>query len=180
MSKSLKHKIIARVCLITLICFLFWFIRLYLETCPYVGLMTRLEDPVASYIRQNQGKFPTSEEDLINQFFFKKEKTADGFRYFITYDFDKTVSDRYWSSMNAKCFESVTISYGAKLDKIRVVEGKLFDEETGSQILLIDGPEKLGLKGYYENATLYWYQESLRYQKDKPAEVQEAESGNGQ
>ena len=157
--------IIIGVSLIMVVCFWLWFLPLFLETWQYVGLMTRLGRPIAGYIRQNQGEFPSSEKDLIDKFFLKKEKTDDGFRYFLTDDFDEPViSDRGWNPVDSKCFESITISYGTELNNIEEVDGKLFDKGTGSQVLLIDGPGKLGLKRYYERATLYWYEERLIYQ----------------
>jgi len=156
--------IIIGVALIMAACFWFYFLPMYSDTCHYAGLMTRIDGSIAGYIQRNQGEFPSSEKDLIDQLFFKKEKTDDGFSYFFSGNFnDPGVSEVWWNSIQSEYFETLTISYGAKLSNIQVVEGKLFDQSTGCQVLLISGPEVWGLKGYYEIPTLYWYEQKLIY-----------------
>jgi len=180
MLKLRDYIIIAGVFLFIICSFLYKYVPLYSETCHYAGLLTCLTEPIAGYIRQNQGQFPASEDDLVNQYFMKKEKVTEGFNYSFTSNPNKPGPNTNWNLVESDYFETLTISYGAKLDNIEVVDGRLFDKETGSQVLLIDGPEIWGLKSYYENPTLYWYEEMLRYQKDKSAGAQEAESDNDQ
>ena len=127
---------------------------------------------VSSYIRENQGKFPADEEDLIRQHFLRKTKSNNGYDYFIRsfyFDHENPDSEKGWNQIYF--IDSLKISYGVRIEDIELVNGLLCKKNTDEWILLIDGPygEKHSLRGfYYDPISIRWY--ALMLQEKQRAE----------
>ena len=131
----------------------------------YSSLILDLKEVVNEYIKQNNGKFPSGEEDLLNQEFLKKEKTPSGFRYSVNLDSEYPELEANWSIIPDGYFESLEINYGLNINQIKVVDSSLYNEDTKEQLLLINGPKQY--RGYYKAASITWYNSMLHYQQNK-------------
>jgi hypothetical protein len=126
---------------------------------------------IASYIQKNSGKFPLSEDDLIQQGFLKKIKVDDNYEYYLKLGSDDRPDKGYYKCPNFKLLE---ILYRVKVEDIDRVGHKLYDKSTGEQILLIDGPYRRNLKTtQYEPISVKWYK--LMLQEEQQADVSESQ-----
>lgn len=121
------------------------------------------------YISQNNGSFPSSEEDLINKGFLAKKNLKESriTRYYIP-------DPVYGVGATANYFHEWKIEYGVKLEDLKVEEGKLYDINTNMQMVLIRGPfirRDRFLNKVYEEVSLDLYNEMLHFQQDKAAET---------
>lgn len=129
---------------------------------------------IASYIRENHGNFPKSEDDLIHQNFLSKRKMENGYEYFIrTVSLDPNFNDKKHLSRLYR-FGSLMLCYGAKVEDIEMIDGNLYDKSNKKQILLIDGPYRRFLQRlYYEPISIKWYK--LMLQEEQRADVSESQ-----
>jgi hypothetical protein len=109
------------------------------------------------YIENNNGAYPETEESLENQGYLKLVKNKDGS---CQYYFRRELTSN-WREFPE--YTEDTFLYGVDVDDIKIVDDILVDKMSGKQILLIDGPYKLLLKGTYEYFTYEIYKDMLRY-----------------
>jgi hypothetical protein len=126
---------------------------------PIVAAADRIDSRISSYIRENHGDFPASDNDLIRQNVIRKVKTDDMYEYFIqsgSFDPNNPDDKKGWTRFYG--FDLLKISYGANPQEIDMVDGKLYKKGTHEEILLIDGPYGQFLKkDYYEPISVKWY-----------------------
>ena len=111
------------------------------------------------------GCFPPSEDDLVKEGCLRRRETPDGVEYDAGFD-------GHWNA--APFWGRFTIRYGASIDGISQVDGKLYDKDTGEQILLIDGPYKKELEPTYESYSFELYKEMVKAEE----ELSERDSNN--
>ncbi len=127
---------------------------------------------IHSYIINTDGNFPASEADLERKGFLKKTVITDGIVYLY-----RGISENKENWNTFRNFNLFEIAYGASLEHIKMIDGKLYDKSTNEQILLIDGPYKLGLKkSVYEPITLHWY--NLMLQERQQVKVPQEPNSN--
>ena len=95
----------------------------------------RLDNIISLFIRSNGGRFPRNEDEL-------------------------TEYDNRWKYFTGDLFE---VSFGARTEDIRKTDGKLYDESTGEQILLISGPCPRQMREDYERTSRHWYDMMLQH-----------------
>ncbi|HHA19632.1 MAG TPA: hypothetical protein ENK70_08005 [Methylophaga sp.] len=131
------------------------------------------------YIKATEGTFPKSENDLVNQGLIKIENDETGRKqYYLYYNqLDRYSFDEHLDDDNnlifkrLKNFDEFSIRYGYDIK-----DGDTFESSDEKNKLLIDGPSPM------HKSVVSWqlYNTMLRYQKDKPAEDQDAGSSHAQ
>jgi hypothetical protein len=117
----------------------------------YTPAIKDVHDMLEAYIQANEGDFPESENDLIQQGFFAREENPDGIRYRIMFN-PENPDERYYT----RYFDEFIIAYGIKFEDIEIRDKKLIDKKTQKQILLIDGPHR-NIIGFYTGVSLSLY-----------------------
>jgi len=142
------------------------------------------------YIKSSKGFFPESKDDLIKRGLLKIEYDKKGNKqYYVFHDEDDIT---HWGNDNApdnfafmkiNNIDDFTIKYGFKIEDYNLLDKNYIENLINlnkiSDVLLFEGP-LMERQGQYLYISVVLYEEMLRYQKDKPAEVQKAGSGNGQ
>lgn len=155
---------------IVIILVLYWIGSLMSEVQNAVVTLNDTHEAISSYIQENQGNFPVSEDDLIQQHFLKKAKIEEKDKsydvYFIRsfdYDPEDPENEKNWLHVRGRQdgFKALKILYGVRIEDIEVIDGKLYDKSTNQEILLIDGPHKKSTQ-IYESCSLQWYKLMLQ------------------
>jgi hypothetical protein len=112
-----------------------------------------------NYISENEGSFPSSEEDLNNKGFIKKESLHV---HSISISDSNNAGKRDWEEISN--FEHFNIYYGIDINDVEAKDNKLYSNETKQQIFLING--RFGKSGeIFEKASYDLYKEMLKYKK---------------
>ena len=175
MTKKTKYVMVVVVCLFVLLCgvYIYWYGAVVM---PVTCAMASIEDVgelIASYIREYNGRFPASEDDLIQCYYLMKKESADRCEYlYRPYQVDPNFGDKeHWTALRS--FGLMQLWYGVEVDDIEMTDGKLYDKTTHKHILLIDGPHKKWLqKKCYEPISLELYELMLK-EKQKYKDVQQ-------
>jgi len=112
------------------------------------------------FIAENEGRFPSSQQELIDKGLLKVEPHAGGYNY------------RVYMGGNDKggavfpLFERFSIRYGTNVDDLEIRNATLFDKLTHKEVLLVQGfyPQ---LKQTYTVASVQLYYEMLGLQKQR-------------
>ncbi len=167
-----KNKIIIVVgILFAIIICLFWVARVSQIKSSIGSRVIDIDQLMHSFIRANYGHFPTSEVDLEKQGFLKKIETPNGVEYFVRF----VPEQKDWYPYPHFRFDWFKISYGASVDNLEVINGKLYEKSTHKPILLIDGPHKIYMKSAYQFVSLRWYELMLQ-ERQQPRALQEPNS----
>ena len=124
------------------------------------AVVARVDTMVSAFIRNNNGRFPNSEDNLIHQGLLKKTESSQGYKYFmrpVTAQ-GKVIIDAGW--MELPRFKLFQLKYGIEVNDIEQRNGKLYDKSTGSEFLLIEGSYKKTMKllnSPYESTSIHWY-----------------------
>ena len=103
---------------------------------------------LTAYIRENNGKFPASERELFDSRFVRDKVSHFGKTYEVRTDPNSSA----WVSC---FFGRLKIKYGADINNIKMVNDRLYDTNTGQQILLIDGKYGRNIKKSSEGEISY-------------------------
>lgn len=154
---NIIKKIVKYLIIIISIIFLYVFFTLFgllpRETAPRLYYVKVL---IGGYISQNNGKFPESIRQLEKSGYVK-ESEKEGKYYYKT---DKEQED--WFGRIP--LDNFQISFGISANSLKKRDGKLFDESTGEEVMLISGPANQQLKKRYNEVSLYWYDLMIQYQ----------------
>lgn len=129
------------------------------------------------YIRENEGRFPTSEQDLINKGFVKIETYSNlKQRYSVRCHFRDIFARRrlnqvppvkktevWWTIIP---LSKLNIKYGTKIDDIEVTDHRLYDKNTQAQIFLIESPYTIGKRQEHESISFELYKEMHQLQRE--------------
>jgi hypothetical protein len=145
-------------------------------TCRTIVIKAQYPDLVEiamalkGFIHETKGKFPTSEQDLIDKGFLKIVEAPFGTRYVVRVDY--YFESRTWGDVPLERFK---IYYGATVDNLRLEGDVLYRKDTNVPVLLIDGPCRdkfkkiyaLQSQPSYEEFSVELYKMMLEYQKPK-------------
>jgi len=158
--------------------YLYWYGTIIMPVCQIKATAKHVGNIVGAYIQANNGHFPPSEDELVQQRFLKKVESTNGYKYYyrpyaVSPDFR---DQKHWTVLHL--FESFRLRYDVKVQNIKRVHGKLYDKSTNEQLLLISGPYKKHLENIYEAISLGWYK--LMLQERKPVNEQQATDNCGE
>ena len=125
---------------------------------------------LSAYVEE-YGCFPANEDDLVKAGYLRKRDTPDGVEY------DEGFAGENWNA--SPFWGRFTIRYGASIDDISQVDGKLYDKDTGEQVFLLDGPYKKELESEYEYWSFCWYEQMVQAAKDVTKPDPNEEDGKG-
>ena len=160
--KKTKILIIALLLfLFALGCVVFYRVALIVHEAGRLAATAGLVDQaICFYIRENNGQFPANEADLQQQYLFRKTKSGENYDYFIRlapFGHEDPEVEKGWIKLGL--FSLLKISYGVKIENVKMIDGKLYDKFTNEQILLLDGDYRKNLKElYYEPISVKWYE----------------------
>ena len=111
-----------------------------------------IEGWISSYIQANQGRFPSTEDDLQKDGYLRRTGTVDETEYAIRYARDSG----NWQPLSH--FASFKIAYGASVEALELKGVKLHNRSTHEELLLIDGPYSWCLRrSHYRPISVRWY-----------------------
>jgi len=125
---------------------------------------------LAMYIERNNGQFPSSTKDLVNEGLLNVKKAGNKTSYEVRFDFADTwfrkTADNIkmvgWSII--KDFDEFNIRYGAKIQELELRDGYLYDSKNEKKIFLITGPyESCILRKTYEELSVHLYREMVKF-----------------
>lgn len=115
-----------------------------------------LGNVISCYIA-NEGYFPSSEDDLVQRGYLRKENNdVNSIQYYIRCD----PNTEGWHSLFP--YKLFKIRYGIDIQDLKIINGKVCDKITNEPILLIEGSYSFALKRTYESVTLMWYNQVLK------------------
>lgn len=135
------------------------------------GAAWKMREIINVYIRNNNGRFPSSESDLEKTGLLKKTEHNNGIRYYIRYG--ATNEDR-WHEFNY--FDMFRIYYGVNTENLKVLDGIIYDKSTNKPLLLIEGLYKWALRKVYQSISLEWYELMLQ-EKQRAKNTEETTKG---
>jgi len=119
------------------------------EGCAYD--ITRL---LICYVKENQGKLPETEDDLVRSGYFRKITKNDDIIYEFRYD-NNLGENEGWNHLSH--MEEFKIYYGVDLNDLEVRNGKLYNKSTNSVFVFFEGPRKYLLPRFYRKMSMEIY-----------------------
>lgn len=125
-----------------------------------VASMDTLEFTLVRYIKQNDGNFPSCEEELVRKDFLRtrNQESIDG--QYSNLLIQSWMDPNSWISFYGR--DKLKVSYGLSIEDIYRRNGKLYDLSTNEQIFLIHGPYKIILDTEYEKTSNRLYKTMLK------------------
>jgi len=152
------------VVLSTIICIRYLLVPLFEVTHGLIPAAVKVSAVIRQYIEENAGDFPASQAQLESKYYIKKTHSPEGLRYYlrsVSFDPQNPENPKGWNF--SKYFEDFTIHYGASTEYIYRSNGKLFDSDSGDQVLLISSPR---IESFCEKLSLSLYEAMLKKTKE--------------
>jgi hypothetical protein len=169
-----KIKIITSILLSCAIAVVLFFIYGNLINQSYQGRLWSIEQVISDFIKENNGRFPANQQELIDRGYIKVEHTNGTSRYFTKVKFGSKEEWREWPVY----LERFTIRYGADKEDYVVINDGLYEKKTMKRVFLIDGPHNRKmeptLRRSYNLISLKWYNKM-----NEPATEQSAKTEQG-
>ena len=135
--------------------------RIYDDTSRNIYWMLSL------YIRENNGQYPKSQDELIEKGYLRTQFIEGKVEYQYLVDFEEPY---VWSKLYY--FEKFTIDYGVNLIDLEVKDEKLYDPKSKEHIVLIDGPKVLLLSNDdYDYLSVKLYDEAIKTMKNDQRKI---------
>ena len=137
MTKKRKNLLILGICLSAVV-----FYEINLWYSYFDSRLWEIEKMFVAYVQRTKGDFPDSEKDLINEGLLKVENDHGVKIYkILNAPFTKKNEiDAIWH--RNRIFPKMKITYGIKLEKLKIVDGELYDKSTNKKTFLFSGPYK--------------------------------------
>lgn len=157
MSKKVKNKVLGILffCLVAVGIF-FCYGGIINQT--YQGRAWSIESIISEFIRENGGRFPNNQQELIEKGYIKVEYDNEKPKYFVKMKYGNRVEWQVWPVH----LEWFTIQYGAKKEDFFIADNRLYDKNTNKVVFLLDGPYNRriepSLRQTYNIISIKWYE----------------------
>ena len=115
---------------------------------------------IIGYIEKNDGRFPASEDELIEKGGLRKQVSDTETKYYYI------LKDGDGHKNKLDDFGSFKLRYGSSLENVEMENGRLYDKLTHEEVLLIDGLYTEQLKDRYRDMSCHWYKLMVEMSKD--------------
>jgi hypothetical protein len=146
-----KKLIIASLIILILSGFLFLMCMFHSLSCSIAPRAHSICEIIYAYSKLNSGSFPKSEYDLEQANLITRTRTPDGIKYQYRFNVDQP-----WSTTDLR-ITRFNIAYGTDIESLKLSDGRLYNTETGQEVLLIDGPYKRALDNTYRTFSVGLY-----------------------
>lgn len=118
-----------------------------------------IESVVTRFIVEHEGRFPKSQQELIDEEYLKIDSQTGTARYFSKVEINNKMEWREWPVE----LHRFTIAYGARKEDLHVMDNKLYRKNSEEEVYLFDGPfnrsMEPSLRRSYRLISLKWYEQ---------------------